>query len=130
MKKRPRNRLVPVMMFLALSTLVLTLTNCSEEVIVEVTRDGCITVTGIPDIIREVTVTMEGPDEAWIKKGPVTGGEWGPYYFPRGFVDYTFNKGKIKVDTIDTSGNEKTYPNKEGITLRKGDQNIKFDKFE
>lgn len=124
-----RSRFVHIIALLALAAFFFALTGCEGEVKVKV-KDGCVTITGIPSSIKQVTVTFEGPDEGWTKKGPVSDGKWGPYCFPRGFVGHTFNKGKIVIDTIDTSDNEKTYKNKAGIKLKSGKQEIKFDKFE
>ena len=125
--KYRQNKFILIAVNLAVFLFTATFPGCGDTK-VEV-KDGCVTVTGLPADLKEITVTLSGPDEGWTKKGPVTGGKWGPYCFPRSFVGFTFNAGQITIDAIDTGNKEKTYKNKEGITLRSGDQDVPFDKF-
>lgn len=97
-----------------LMTGILSIVSCTTRVVV---TDGKITVTGIPDGVEAVTLTLETERSIVTFQEDVRDGRVGLIDLGPRFAGLTYEPGQIRLSTFDSGGNETRYENSQSIEI-------------
>ncbi|MCP4674847.1 MAG: hypothetical protein GY854_04925 [Deltaproteobacteria bacterium] len=103
--------------------LTINLIGCPDVVIV----NGKVTVTGLPDTVESIVVTLETTRAAITIELDAKNGRAGPIELGPEFVGTTYNPGKIKVTTYEGTGTEKRYKNKITVEVKRSREPQEID---
>ncbi|MFQ5570973.1 MAG: hypothetical protein ACE5G0_14940 [Rhodothermales bacterium] len=103
-------KLLPLILIAGL----LSINACDTEVTV---KNGKVYVSGIPNGVKTVVLTLETEDGMLTVKRAVRNGRIAPVPLGPLFAGKTYGRGKIKLDTFSESGEEKNYQNKNAVEV-------------